>query len=209
MGYCDYWNNTSTANIKYHNEEWGVPVHNDCRLFECLMLEVLQCGLNWQIIINKRTIFRRCFDNFDFNKIADYNEQDNERIMHTEGMVKSPHKIAAIIHNAQKFQNIRTEFGSFAAYLWAYTNNKTILYDKHSDGYIPVSNGLSVRISNDLKKRGFKYVGPTTIYSYLQACGIINDHDKNCPRYHYINAHFPTIRQPRDIEQQIHCFVNE
>ena len=209
MGYCDYWNKASAVNVKYHNEEWGVPVYDDRRQFEYLMLEVMQCGLSWQIVINKRKIFRSCFENFDFNKIADYNTQDIERIMHTEGMIKSPRKIAAIIHNAQKFLDIRAEFGSFDAYIWAYTNGKTILYDKHDDGYIPVSNGLSATISKDLKKRGFKYTGEITIYSHLQACGIINDHDKNCPRYHYINAHFPTVRKHRDAEKFVQCFSDK
>ena len=181
-------------------------MHDDRRQFEYLMMEVMQCGLSWQIVINKREIFRSCFDNFDFNKIADYNTQDIERIMHTEGMIKSPRKIAAIIHNAQKFLDIRAEFGSFDAYLWAYTDGKTVLYDKHGDGYIPVSNGLSAAISKDLKKRGFKYMGEITIYSHLQACGIINDHDQNCPRYHYINTHFPTIRKHLDAEKQVQCF---
>ena len=209
MGYCDYWNKASAVNVKYHNEEWGVPVHDDRRQFEYLMLEVMQCGLSWQIVINKRKIFCRCFDNFDFDKIAGYDAHDIERIMRTEGMIKSPRKIAAIIHNARCFQNIRTEFGNFDAYLWAYTDGKTVLYDKHGDGYIPVSNGLSAAISKDLKKRGFKYMGEITIYSHLQACGIINDHDKNCPRYHYINTHFPTIRKHRDAEKQIQCFSDK
>ena len=199
MSYCD-WENTSELNIKYHDEEWGIPVFDDRMQFEYLMMEVMQCGLNWNMMINKREIFRYCFDGFDYDKIACYDDKDIARIMATDGMIKSPRKIVAIIHNAQCFQRIRKEFGSFCNYLWEYSDGKTILYDKHNEGYIPVSNGLSDRISKDLKKRGFKFLGSITVYSHLQACGIINDHDKNCPRYHFINAHFPTIAKRRDKE---------
>ena len=205
MSYCN-WDKTSALNIEYHDKEWGIPVHDDRTQFEYLMMEVMQCGLNWQMMINKREIFRRCFDNFDFDKIAAYTEEDVHRIMNTEGMIKSPRKIAAIINNAKCLQKIRAEFGSFDAYLWSYSGGKTILYDKHGDGYIPASNGLSAKISKDLKKRGFKYMGDITIYSHLQACGMINDHDKNCPRYQYINAHFPTVRKHREAEKQVQCF---
>ncbi len=205
MAYCN-WGKSSELNIKYHDEEWGVPIHDDIRQFEYLMLEVMQCGLNWQIIINKREIFRKCFDGFDFDKIATYTEEDAARILNTAGMIKSPRKIAAIIHNAQCFQRIRARFGSFDAYLWNYSGGKTILYDKHKDGYIPVSNGLSALISKDLKKRGFKYMGAITIYSHLQACGIINDHDKSCSRYHYIIDNFPTVSKRTDDEKQVHCY---
>lgn len=208
MAYCD-WDRTSALNVKYHDEEWGVPVHDDIRQFEYLMLEVMQCGLNWQMMINKREIFRACFDGFDFAKIAAYTDKDMARILNTAGMIKSPRKVAAVINNARCLQKIRDEFGSFGAYLWNFSGGKTILYDKHGDGYIPVSNGLSALISKDLKKRGFKYMGEITIYSHLQACGIINDHDKNCPRYHYINANFPTIRKRRDAEKQVHCFADK
>ena len=205
MGNCD-WGFSFEAMKVYHDTEWGVPVHDDRTQFEYLMLEVMQCGLNWQMMLDKREIFRRCFDNFDFDKIAAYSEEDVGRIMNTEGMIKSPRKIAAVIHNARCLQTIRAEFGSFDAYLWNFSGGKTILYDKHADGYIPVSNGLSARISKDLKKRGFKYMGDITVYSHLQACGIINDHDKNCPRYRYINTHFPTVRKRRDAEKGVQHF---
>ncbi|MBR1915360.1 MAG: DNA-3-methyladenine glycosylase I [Alphaproteobacteria bacterium] len=207
MSYCN-WENTSPLNIKYHDEEWGLPLHDDIRQFEFLMMEVMQCGLNWNMMINKREIFRACFDHFDFDKIAAYDQNDIDRIMKTEGMIKSVRKIEAIISNAKCFQKIRQEFGSFDAYLWAYSGGKTILYDGHEKGYIPVSNGLSDRISKDLKKRGFKYLGPTTIYSHLQACGLINDHDKNCVRYRYIVEHFQSIRKHTDNEKGV-CFYGK
>jgi len=192
MSYCN-WEHTSAVNQKYHDKEWGVPVHDDIKQFECLCLEVMQCGLSWDLIINRREVFRSCFDGFDFNKVAKYTPKHISKIMNAEGMIKSVRKIEAIISNAKCFEQIRQEFGSFDAYLWQYSQNKTILYDKHEQGYIPVSNTLSAQISRDLKKRGFKFLGPVTIYSHLQACGMINDHDEHCLRRAYINEHYPTI----------------
>ena len=119
---------------------------------------------------------------------------------HTEGMIRSQRKVRAVMNNAQCYRKVREEFGSFCAYIWAYSDGKTILYDGHDEGPLPVSNGLSDRISKDLKKRGFKYVGAITIYSHLQACGIINDHDKDCPCYHKIVAEYPVVRMARDTE---------
>jgi len=205
MSYCN-WDHTSLKNIKYHDEEWGVPLHDDQKQFEFLSLEVMQCGLNWNMMINKREIFRMCFDGFDFDKIASYDKADVARIMKTKGMIKSPRKIEAIINNAKCFQKIRCEFGSFDAYLWAYSGNKTILYDRHENGYIPASNDLSANVSKNLKNLGFKFLGPTTVYSHLQACGIINDHDKNCPRYHHINTHYPTIHKRADFEKDVRFY---
>jgi len=205
MAYCN-WGNTSEINLRYHDKEWGVPLHDDRGQFEFLMMEVMQCGLSWNIIINKREILRRCFNNFDYEKIASYTDRDIMRIMNTEGMIKSLRKIKAVIHNAKCFIKIREEFGSFSAYLWSYSNNQTILYEKHDQGYIPVSNGLSDKISKDLKKRGFKFLGTVTVYSHLQASGIINDHGNECPRYAYIVNNFPTIKKKRYLEKDIHHF---
>ena len=206
MSYCN-WEHTSFLNQKYHDNEWGVPVRDDRKQFEYLMMEVMQCGLSWDLMINKRDIFRKCFDNFNYDKIASYDDTDINRIMNTTGMIKSPRKINAIISNAKCFQQIRKEFGSFCNYIWAYSDNKTILYDKHNTGYIPVSNGLSDKISRDLKHRGFKYLGSITIYSHLQACGIINDHDENCPRFSYINKRTQTVHKKRLLEKDVHKFV--
>ena len=205
MSYCN-WEHTSEINRKYHDTEWGVPLNDDRGQFEYLFLEVMQCGLNWDLVINKREVFRKCFDDFDYDKIAVYTDKDIERILNTPKMIKSPRKIAAIINNAKHFQEIRKEYGSFCNYIWGFSDGKTILYDKHEEGFIPVSNGLSDTISKDLKKRGFKYLGTVVIYSHLQACGIINDHDKNCPRYKYIVDNFPTIRKQRYLEKNVHDF---
>lgn len=150
--------------------------------------------------MKKREIFRQCFENFEYDKIAGYGEDDVRRILSTEGMLKSEGKVRAVINNARCYQKIREEFGSFCTYLWAYTGGKTILYDGHADGALPVSNGLSGRISKDLKKRGFKFIGPITIYSHLQACGVINDHAKGCPCYHKINETYPTVKMKPDQE---------
>ncbi len=199
MGYCA-WADMNEANRTYHDTEWGVPVHDDRQMFEHLCLECLQCGLSWDLMLKKRKVFRACFDNFDYNKMANYHAADIERILSTDGMIKSPRKVAALINNAQCFQRVCEEFGSFCDYLWAYTGGKVILYRGHDTGRIPVSNGLSATISKDLKKRGFKYVGPITIYSHLQACGIINDHDASCPCRNKVNKGHPTVSKRRDKE---------
>ncbi len=197
MGYCG-WNSASEIDRHYHDTEWGIPVHDDRKPFEYLMMEVMQCGLSWELMLRKREIFRQCFDNFDFDKVAAYDERDVERIMNTEGMIRSPSKIRAIINNARCFQKIRNLYGSFSNYLWAYADGKTIIYSSHGGGRIPASNGLSARISKDLKSKGFKYLGTITVYSHLQACGIINDHDRDCPCYKKINGSFPTITKLDD-----------
>ena len=189
--------------IKYHNEEWGVPLHDDQKQFEFLMMEVMQCGLNWNMMMEKREIFRTCFENFDYDKVAEYGEADIQRILDTPGMIRSCRKIEAVINNARCFQQIREEYGSFSDYIWSYSGGKTILYNKHADGWIPASIGLSERISKDLKKRGFKYMGEITVYSHLQACGIINDHGSDCPCYRRINDSHPTVNKRRDKEKNV------
>lgn len=208
MGYCN-WDATSELNIRYHDEEWGVPLRDDRGQFEFLMMEVMQCGLNWNMMINKREIFRTCFDNFEYDLIADYGPEDVERILNYPGMIRSPRKIEAIINNAKRFQEIRKEFGTFSNYLWGYSGNKVILYDKHAEGYIPVSNGLSDKISKDLRKRGFKYLGTVTIYSHLQACGIINDHASDCPCRSKIISENETVQKRRFKEKGISYFGDE
>lgn len=201
MGSCN-WGFSSEAMRKYHDEEWGVPLHDDQKQFEFLMMEAMQCGLSWDLMIKKREIFRRCFDNFDYDLIAGYNDNDIDRIMNTEGMIRSRRKIEAIINNARCFQEIRNEFGSFCNWLWAFSDGKTILYTGHADGDVPVSNGLSDRIAKELKKRGFKYLGTVTVYSHLQACGMINDHDKNCDCYERINSRYPMVIKRRYLEKK-------
>ena len=202
MSSCD-WGSTFEAMKTYHDTEWGVPVHDDRKMFEHLTMEAMQCGLSWSLMIKKREIFRKCFDGFDYDKIAAYDESDIDRIMNTDGMIRSQRKIEAVINNARCYQKIRNEHGSFCDWLWAHTDGKTVLYSKHDESYIPVSNGLSDKIAKELKEYGFKYLGTVTVYSHLQACGIINDHAKECPCYRKIIEANPTVKQRRYLEKQI------
>lgn len=194
------WCLSNEKMIKYHDEEWGVPLHDDKKQFEFLMMEVMQCGLNWNMMIQKREIFRQCFDDFDYKKVADYNEGDILRILDTQGMIRSRRKIEAVIHDARCFLKVQEEFGSFSTYLWDFSKGKTILYAGHQKGIIPAKNGISDMISKDLKKRGFKYLGSVTVYSHLQACGIINDHVETCFRYADILENYPVVRKRKDGE---------
>ena len=205
MAYCD-WDAASPENILYHDTEWGVPLFDDKKQFEFLMMEVMQCGLSWGLMIKKREIFRSCFDGFDYDKVSGYGEEDIERIMSTDGMIRSRRKIEAVINNAKCFKQIRREFGTFSDYIWSYSVGKPILYNKHAEGYIPASNGLSERISKDLKNRGFKFVGSVTIYSHLQACGIINDHGKDCPCRRRILVMYPGVEKRRYLEKNIRYY---
>ena len=200
MGSCD-WGFAFEAMKTYHDTEWGVPVHDDQKMFEHLMMEAMQCGLSWSLMLKKREIFHACFDGFDYDKIAAYTEADVERILNYDGMIRSRRKIEAVINNAQCFQKIRQEHGSFCDWLWAHSGGKTILYIGHEKGKIPVSNGLSDQIAKELKAYGFKYMGTVTVYAHLQACGIVNDHGDACPCYHTINAQYPTARKRRYLEK--------
>ena len=186
--------------IKYHDEEWGVPVRDDRKQFEYLMMEVMQCGLNWNMMLQKREIFRECFDGFDYEKVAEYGEEDILRILGTEGMIRSRRKVEAVIHNARCFRKVREEFGTFSEYLWGFSKGKMILYMGHQKGQIPARNGLSDRVSADLKKRGFKYLGSVTVYAHLQACGMVNDHWEGCFRYGDVMEGAETARKEREKE---------
>lgn len=200
MERCPWCLRNEKMMIRYHDGEWGVPVHDDRKQFEFLMMEVMQCGLNWNMMIQKREIFRNCFDNFNFDKVAAYGEADIERVMDTNGMIRSRRKIGAVIHNARCFQKIRTEFGSFSEYIWGFTKGRTYLYMGHQKGNIPARNGLSDRISSDLKRWGLKYMGSVTVYSHLQACGIINDHWEGCFRYNELISCTASVRKRREQE---------
>ena len=200
MSSCD-WGFHFEAMKTYHDTEWGIPLHDDQKQFEFLMMEVMQCGLSWDLMIKKREIFRSCFDGFDYDRIAVYDAADVDRIMNTEGMIRSRRKIEAVINNARCFRQIRAEYGSFDKWLWKFSGSKTICYMGHEKGAVPVSNGLSDEIAKELKKRGFKYLGTVTVYSHLQACGIINDHGGDCPCYKRIIENYPTVRKRRFLEK--------
>lgn len=184
------WCQSDALSETYHDEEWGIPLHDDRKHFEYLMMEVMQCGLSWNLMLKKRETFRMCFDDFDYDKIAAYDEQKIESIMQTENMIKSERKIRAIINNAIQYRKIIDEFGTFDEFLWAYSNHKTIVYQSHQKQHV-ASNELSDQVSKELKSRGFKYLGSITVYSHLQACGIINDHEKKCFRYQFIMENYP------------------
>jgi len=185
----------------YHDNEWGRPVHDDRQMMEHLSLEVMQCGLSWLICLKRREVFKKCFANFEIDRLAAMTDADVERIVATEGMIRAPRKVRAVINNARVAQQIIAECGSLCGYFWSFTDSATLVYDGHPEGRIPVSNGLSRRIATDLKRRGMTFVGPVNIYAHLQACGIINDHHRDCP-IHAAIAATATIRHlPPDDEQ--------
>ena len=172
----------------YHDTEWGIPCHSEKLLFEYLMLESMSCGLSWNLMLQKREIFHACFAAFDYKKIAEFTETDINKAMEYPGMIRSRRKIEAIISNAKCFMQIQQEFGSFDKYLWAYSEGKTYIYQCHLDGVWLTKNELSDKIAADLKKRGFKFLGSTLIYSYLQSVGIINDHAPECRMFEKIGG---------------------
>lgn len=168
---------------EYHDSEWGKPVHDDRKLFEMLILEGMQAGLSWLTILNKRMGFRQAFDNFDYHKIALYDEAKIEELMQNANIVRNRLKIKSAITNARQFINIQEEYGSFDAFIWSYVDHKPIHNHFKSEAEIPAATPLSDKISKDLKKRGFKFVGSTIVYAYMQAIGIVNDHAQSCYLY--------------------------
>lgn len=182
------WCCDNGINQKYHDEEWGIPLHDDKRHFEYILMEVMQCGLNWTMMLKKRDIFRRCFSNFEVKAVAGLGEEEIEQILQIEGMIKSRRKIDAIINNAKCFLAVVEEFGSFDQYIWSFSNHQILVYKKHQEGQLEASNELSDQLSKDLKKRGFKFLGSITVFSHLQACGIINDHEPQCWMYKEVNS---------------------
>ena len=168
---------------KYHDQEWGVPLHNDRKLFEFLVLEGFQAGLSWITILRKRENFRKAFDDFDFEKIAAYSDSKIDSLMKDTGIIRNKLKIRSTITNARAFLKIREEFGSFNKYIWDFVEGKTIQNKWRDKSQVPASTPLSDKISKDLKKRGFKFVGSTIIYSHMQATGMVNDHEVSCFRH--------------------------
>lgn len=169
--------------VKYHDEEWGVPVHDDRKHFEFLILEGAQAGLSWSTILNRRAGYRNAFADFDPEVVAQYDEEKFEELLQDASIIRNRLKIKSAINNAQKFLEIQNEFGNFDTYIWGFTKGKPVVntWTKMSD--IPAKTELSDRISKDLKKRGFNFVGSTIIYAHLQATGIVNDHEISCFRY--------------------------
>lgn len=177
MTRCKWVDLKSPIYIKYHDEEWGVPSHEDAHLFEMLILESFQAGLSWITILNKRENFREAYDGFDVKKISEYKDEKKEELRNNVGIIRNKLKIEASVNNAKIFMKIQNEFGDFSRYIWGFTNEK-IIYGNGKT--LETSTELSDQISEDLKKRGMKFVGTTIIYAYLQAVGIVNDHVKEC-----------------------------
>ena len=169
--------------IKYHDEEWGVPIHDDKKHFEFLVLESFQAGLSWLTILKKRENFRKAFDGLDPKKVSRYDEKKIQELLNNPGIIRNRRKIEALINNAKRFLEIQEEFGSFDEYLWRFTDFKPIMNSWKDISEIPATTQLSDEISQDLKKRGFKFVGSTIIYAHIQAIGLVNDHILSCFRY--------------------------
>ncbi len=180
MKRCFWVDEKSEIYVKYHDEEWGVPKYDDKELFELLILESFQAGLSWITVLKKREAFRKAFDNFDVQKVANYTDDKITELMLNPNIIRCKNKIKSAINNSKIFIEIQKEFGNFSNYIWGFTNNKII---KNTTGETIVSSPLSDKVSKDLKKRGMKYVGTVIIYSYLQAIGVIDDHDKDCFKY--------------------------
>lgn len=173
---------TNKMNIAYHDTEWGVPVHNDKKLFEFLILEGAQAGLSWDTVLRKREAYRKAFDNFDPAKVARYTEAKCAKLLENNGIIRNRLKIASAVSNAKAFLEVQKEFGSFDAYIWNFVRGKPIV-NKRKGGDVPATSEISDAISKDLRKRGFNFVGSTIMYAFMQATGMVNDHLVTCFRY--------------------------
>jgi DNA-3-methyladenine glycosylase I len=169
--------------IRYHDEEWGTPTHDDATLFEFLILEGTQAGLSWDTILKKRQNYRAAFDNFDLKKIARYDRCKIQSLMNNAGIIRNLLKIASAVQNAKAFLKVQDDFGSFDAYIWQFTGGAPILNSRRSSKQVPARTPESDAMSKDLKKRGFSFVGTTICYAFMQAMGLVNDHLTTCFRY--------------------------
>lgn len=177
------WAGNDALYIKYHDEEWGVPLYDDDKLFEFLILEGFQAGLSWITILRKRENFRKAFDNFDALKIVKYDAQKVEELMQDSGIIRNRLKIEGTITNARLFLEIQQEYGSFQAYIWQFVGGQVIVNQRNSLGDVPAKTDISDAMSKTLKKRGFKFIGTTICYAFMQATGMVNDHIVNCICY--------------------------
>lgn len=177
------WPSEDKLMVKYHDEEWGVPVHSDRKHFEFLLLDAFQAGLSWSTILKRRKTFKKAYDNFDYKKIAEYSTKDKKRLLNDPGIIRNRLKVDASIINAQKFQEIQKEFGSFDKYIWKFVGGETIKSRFKKLTNFPTKTKESDAMSKDLQSRGFKFVGSTICYAYMQAAGLVNDHTADCFRY--------------------------
>ena len=187
MNRCE-WAGSDPLYLRYHDKEWGVPVHNDRKLFEFIILEGAQAGLSWITVLKKRQAYREAFDKFDYNKVAKYNERKVKQLLNNPGIIRNQLKVRSAIKNARAFIEIRKEFGTFNKYIWQFVDNKPIQNHRKSMKELPATSALSDEISKDLKNRGFNFVGSTIIYANMQATGMVNDHTTDCFRYKEVKA---------------------
>ncbi|WP_372766030.1 DNA-3-methyladenine glycosylase I [Pseudoalteromonas sp.] len=190
---CEWLDTTKADYIAYHDKEWGVPLFDDHLLFEFLTLESAQAGLSWYTILKKRDNYRKAFANFDPNQVAKFDESKKLELMEDSGIIRNRLKINAAVNNAQQFLAIQQEFGSFANYQWQFVNNKPIINDINSKDDYQATTKESEAFAKDLKKRGFKFLGPTTVYAHMQACGMVNDHHNHCFRKQAVIALYPSL----------------
>ena len=180
------WAGNDPIYIDYHDNEWGVPLHDDRKLFEFLLLDGFQAGLSWITILKRRTNYRKAFDHFDARKIAAYDSRKIKHLLGNKGIIRNKLKVEGAVQNAKSYLNILDEFGSFDDYVWKFTDGKTIRNTWKTISQIPAWTNESIAMSKDLKKRGFKFVGPTICYAFMQAAGMVNDHLVSCFRYHQV-----------------------
>lgn len=182
MNRCEWAGHDPLYN-DYHDNEWGIPVYDDDKLFEFLVLETFQAGLSWITILRKRDNFRKAFDNFDYKKIARYGEDKVQELLKDSGIIRNQAKIRATVANANAFINIQNEYGTFSKYIWGFVNGKPVINQFNKLDELPAKTELSDKISKELKKKGFKFVGSTVIYAHMQATGMVNDHLTYCFRH--------------------------
>lgn len=185
------WNTDNPLYVKYHDEEWGVPVHDDRTLFEFLMLEGFQAGLTWELILKRREALGKAFDNFDPKKAARYTDRDVKRLMSNPDVIRNKAKILAAINNARRFLEVQKEFGSFDTFIWRFVQGRAINHALRDFSNLPAETEESRAISSELKRRGFKFVGPIICYAFMQAVGLVNDHLVHCFRYDQIRTMTP------------------
>ncbi len=181
------WCGTEELYVRYHDEEWGVPVHDDRKQFEFLVLEAAQAGLSWITILRKREGYRKAYVGFDAQAVARYGEQQVERLLANPGIVRNRRKVEASVNNAARFLEVQGEFGSFDRYLWRFVDHEPVRNRWHTLDEIPARTPLSEEVSEDLRRRGFTFLGPTVVYSHLQAVGLVNDHLVSCFRYRQLS----------------------
>ncbi|MCP4632361.1 MAG: DNA-3-methyladenine glycosylase I [candidate division Zixibacteria bacterium] len=177
------WPGDNQTMIDYHDNEWGVPLHDDRKLFEFLILDAMQAGLSWQIVLNKREGFRKAFSNFDVMKVSKYSQKKIDKLLQDPGIIRNKLKVNACVTNAREFLKVQKEFGSFDKYIWQFVGGKPIVNKLKLEKEIPAETEEARTMSKDLKKRGFKFVGPTICYAFMQAAGMVNDHLTHCFRY--------------------------